>query len=388
MYRTIRKFISKLSPAKSKADTSAESRDEFPQDSIMYSLDHPPYHLIQLGEVNSFSGWAFHHGGKTINTLRVYADTAFVDEFPADRRRDDVAGYFGHIPDARRCGFDFRLYIDPAVSNYEIQFVFGDGSTEGFITYDLREIRALQHTLNKMKSTVDKIPVPDGDLVYATLGHRDSEVYKNSIIPCVVNIMKYLRYCGVDPYRIRSILDFGCGSGRTLIGWYSDNPDRNLCGCDINGELISWGRKNLPARIELQHTPLLPPLPYPEDSFDFIHLISVFTHLSLQSQKRWISEFKRILKPGGHLLMTLHGGIYVNIFCPEKIAEFTEDGYVERASPGEGSNDYAAFHAYGFAKDLFNGFAMSGYFPNGRIDDKRILFPLAGAQDVYLLQLK
>lgn len=385
---TIRKFIARLLPTKSKGDISGESCDAFPQDSIMYSLDRPPYQLIKLGEVNSFSGWVFHHGGKTIKTLRVYADTRLIDEFPVDRRRDDVAGYFGHIPGAQRCGFDFRLYIEPTANNYEIQFVCDDGTTEGFLAYDLLEIKALQDTLHRMKKTVNEIPVPDGDIVYATLGHRDSEVYKNSIIPCVINILKYLRHSGVDPHQIRSILDFGCGSGRALVGWYSDHPDRKLCGCDINGELIYWGKKNLPAHIELHHSSLMPPLPYPEDSFDFIHLISVFTHLSLRTQKRWISEFKRILKPGGHLLITLHGGIYVSIFCPEKIREFARNGYLERVSSGEGSNDYAAFHAYRVAKDLFRGFTISGYFPNGRIDNKRILSPLAGAQDVYLLQLK
>lgn len=390
MINTIKKFLTKFYKNKSNGDISNKGAhiDDSSQDTIMYSLDYPPYQLVQFGEVNSFSGWAFHHGEKTIKALHVYSDNTFIGGFPVDGSRDDVARFFTHIPNAQKCGFNFQLYIEPIAKNYVFEFIFDDGSTENFFTYDLREIKAMQHTLNEMNSTVNKTPVPDGNLVYVTLGHHNSEIYKNSIIPCIVNIMKYLRYSGVDFNQIHSILDFGCGSGRALVGWYSENPDRKLFGCDINNELISWGRKNLPPDIQLHHTSLTPPLPYPENSFDLIHLISVFTHLSLHSQKLWISEFKRILKPDGCLLITLHGAIYVRLFYAEKIEEFIENGYIERASSGEGSNDYAAFHSYRFVKELFDEFTVLGYFPNGKINDERILFPLAGVQDVYLLQLK
>jgi SAM-dependent methyltransferase len=41
--------------------------------------------------------------------------------------------------------------------------------------------------------------------------------------------------------------------------------------------------------------------------FDFIYSISVFTHLTEYNQWFWMNELFRVLRPGGHLLFTVHG---------------------------------------------------------------------------------
>ena len=51
----------------------------------------------------------------------------------------------------------------------------------------------------------------------------------------------------------------------------------------------------------------LPPLDFPENFFDIIYCISVFTHLDEKEQIKWLEELKRILKPKGFLLLSLHG---------------------------------------------------------------------------------
>jgi hypothetical protein len=40
---------------------------------------------------------------------------------------------------------------------------------------------------------------------------------------------------------------------------------------------------------------------------DCIYAISVFTHLSAELQDLWMKELRRIVRPGGHLLITTHG---------------------------------------------------------------------------------
>src|ERR1043165_8053538 len=49
------------------------------------------------------------------------------------------------------------------------------------------------------------------------------------------------------------------------------------------------------------------PLPYKDQMFDLIYSLSVFTHLSENHASQWLSEMNRVLKPGGILIITIHG---------------------------------------------------------------------------------
>jgi SAM-dependent methyltransferase len=50
-----------------------------------------------------------------------------------------------------------------------------------------------------------------------------------------------------------------------------------------------------------------PPLPYKDASFDAIYAISIWSHFSEAAALRWLDEMHRILRPGGHLVLTTHG---------------------------------------------------------------------------------
>ena len=104
----------------------------------------------------------------------------------------------------------------------------------------------------------------------------------------------------------KDILDFGCGCGRTLR-WLADRPSGcNLYGSDVDGEAIRWCRRHLDfASFSLN--PPLPPTDYKPGSFDLIYLISVFTHLNEEYQLRWLEELERLTRPGGVVLISVHG---------------------------------------------------------------------------------
>jgi SAM-dependent methyltransferase len=292
------------------------------------------------------------------------------------------------VASARNCRFAFDVLVDVSATSYKVEAVYDDETTERLSTYEIAEIRSMQRWFHKMSEGLGQIPVPDCDLVYATQDVRDSKAYQDSIIPGIYTLKRYLTDCGIDLGTVSSLLDFGCGTGRLLVGWYLDNPGRDLHGCDINGELIRWAKANLPGKIIWNHTALSPPLPYASKSLDLVLAVSVFTHLSSSSQQSWVEEFKRVLNPGGYVLITLHGEAYVRLTRAKKLKKFLEAGYIEDVSRDEGSNSCAAFHGYEFVESLFDEFQIVGYFPRGNTHNGAALSRVAAFQDVYVLKYR
>jgi SAM-dependent methyltransferase len=104
-----------------------------------------------------------------------------------------------------------------------------------------------------------------------------------------------------------SVLDFGCGSGRVLVPlWRRWGGDTAFHGCDIDDGAIAWLRAHHP-EIPAAVNKFRPPLPYAADSFDLVYSISVFTHLDEPDQFDWLEEVRRVLRPGGLALLTIHG---------------------------------------------------------------------------------
>ena len=101
-----------------------------------------------------------------------------------------------------------------------------------------------------------------------------------------------------------TILDFGSGPGRVLDAVRDLHPHAQLYGVDIDAEAIGWARTELPEVADFQVVGPTPPLPFPKATFDLIVCISVFTHLPENMQSKWLSELRRVLKPGGILLTT------------------------------------------------------------------------------------
>ncbi len=102
------------------------------------------------------------------------------------------------------------------------------------------------------------------------------------------------------------VLDFGCGCGRTIMWLMRDHPEANFYGCDVDSDAILWCRERLGGGDFLANN-ALPPLPYDSAYFDVIYCFSVFTHLNESMQDAWLDELRRILKPSGILIITVHG---------------------------------------------------------------------------------
>jgi cyclopropane fatty-acyl-phospholipid synthase-like methyltransferase len=104
----------------------------------------------------------------------------------------------------------------------------------------------------------------------------------------------------------QAVLDFGCGCGRTLLWLVQRFPQVEWHGVDVDAEAIAWCGENFRG-AEFETGRPLPPLPYADGSFHLVYAVSVFTHLSEEFQRAWAAELKRILQPGGVLLLSVYG---------------------------------------------------------------------------------
>lgn len=98
------------------------------------------------------------------------------------------------------------------------------------------------------------------------------------------------------------ILDFGCGNGR-LIEIFNDKKIEYI-GTDNSEKLIEIARKKYP-RHKFMVAPDLN-LPFSDNYFDKVYSLAVFHHIpSEEFRLQFLNEIKRILKPGGLLVLTV-----------------------------------------------------------------------------------
>ena len=111
-----------------------------------------------------------------------------------------------------------------------------------------------------------------------------------------------------------------------------------------------------------------------------IYALSVFTHLTEPVGLAWIDELSRVLKPGGHLLITTHGDHYRDGLVARRPGPLRPRARPSSALPGrEGSNDCATFHPPAYVRDrLARGLEVVDHRPEGALGNPR--------QDVWLLR--
>lgn len=167
------------------------------------------------------------------------------------------------------------------------------------------------------KSTVDKSLIPPF-YIRSIVGNVVNPDYYLSIGEQFFNYFKYL--CGLK--RGENVLDIGCGCGRTAIHLtgYLD-PGAKYEGFDIVPALIEWCTANISAKYPNFHFQVNDifnenynqkgrykaseyRFPYADATFDFIFLLSVFTHMLPPDMENYFSEISRVLKKGKKCLIT------------------------------------------------------------------------------------
>lgn len=163
-----------------------------------------------------------------------------------------------------------------------------------------------RHADAKDRADATKAHLPPAELRYRVGGSPDADEFVTIGKKCAADIESALGKVGRDLGSFRRILDFGCGCGRTLVHMKSLAPGAQIDGTDIDAKAIEWCKQHLNfATFSVSKE--RPPIDYAADTFDFIYVISVFTHLDEDFQFLWLEELRRIAKPGAILLLTVHG---------------------------------------------------------------------------------
>jgi SAM-dependent methyltransferase len=352
----------------------------------VFILDAPHYHRIHHQERHRFRGLALAipDGGdaRVIRTIVVRERGTICLEAAVDRESEDVGRFLSRLPAAVHCRFAFDLTVH--ASTYTMHGRFDDGAEVPLFVFEAAGASGARAMLDGASA----MPVPPAGLLRRTQGGDDAESYRDSIISAHQTLRVLLTASGIDPSRVRRVLDIGCGTGRLLAGWHLDDRTRELAGADIDRECVAWTSAHLPGVARWHASELHPPLSFNAGSFDLIQLVSVFTHLSIAMQETWLRELARLVRPGGVVIVTLHGEPYAWMLDDAQRRQLAEAGHLEGAEGEEGSSAYSAFHEPGFARRLLgHHFSRVDWYPRGQPAFPPRNFPMASLQDVYVLHV-
>jgi SAM-dependent methyltransferase len=221
------------------------------------------------------------------------------------------------------------------------------------------------------------LPIPPGRLIYLVCNTEDAAWFLASGRLAAHCLREILSANGIGLARSGAVLDFGCGAGR-VIRHLADLDGPSLHGTDYNPALVNWCRRTLPfAQFHLNS--LGGGTPFDPSSFNLIYAFSVFTHLSEPLQGFWMRALGRILRPGGHLLLSVHGESYLPALTDSERADFERGRLVIRAAERDGRNDCAVFHPELYVRQtLARGLTIIDHRPQGALGNPH--------QDLYLLR--
>ena len=180
-----------------------------------------------------------------------------------------------------------------------------------YVSYGVREGRPgvapeLQAAMVAYYASLPALPIPAERLRKRVHGKGDATSFQLVGLLAALDMYRVIRETPI-PFGAGRVLDFGCGCGRVARYLHAFGRPLDLVGSDIDPEAIDWSRDNLTGVADFVVNGHLPPLPFPDESFDLVYSVSVFTHLPEEMQFAWLAELTRVTRVGGYQVHSVNG---------------------------------------------------------------------------------
>ena len=177
----------------------------------------------------------------------------------------------------------------------------------------------------------------------------------------------------------RKLLDFGGGWGRITRLFLRSIAPANLYAIDVDERLVAAGNDLLPG-ADFRRLISGEAIPHPSGTFDTVIANSVFSHLSADYHRFYVSEIARVLKPGGLFLGTTLGPKWLDRSLTNDtgrawVTSLFPDMDAARATLGRGELLFADTHRW-------PGYGLT-IVPDGWVEKNWPQFTIAGTRTDY-----
>ena len=217
----------------------------------------------------------------------------------------------------------------------------------GYLEHKGGYSQTLKIMLDKFDGIEDSGPTPPPDLRKRVHGDEALQGFNDIGKIITICMEAALQTNSISLGEHSKILDFGCGCGRVLNWFQRLHPGESFYGTDIDKEAIAWCQENLNQKGTFSTNQPDPPLPFPDNYFDFVYVISIFTHLPEDMQFAWLKELSRVVKKKGYLFISAAGEELFPADSETAAKQFKKKGFAYISSGGtEGLPDFyqASFH--------------------------------------------
>lgn len=299
-------------------------------------LDAPTIRTVRLGEINLFRGWVFSPDRSDVTDVQVLYGNHVIGSLKYGLQRNDVLRDYPDWSKGEYSGFEGHIHVPAKPLEPLYILVFDDQNRQHqAFSLDIRETLLRQQIFDGSFDLAKLEPVLLADAIYRSLagsleGKADADrvspsqparslVGESSLLAFGIEggqCVAYLKLLG----KLRStdrVLDIGCGCGRNAVAL---QHVREYTGFDVNPSLIKQAEAfvgnpkfrflcfDVYSRMYNPKPTASRPenfrFPFPDESFDFVMLISVFTHMLPQGFKQYVKETARVLTPGGTCFAT------------------------------------------------------------------------------------
>jgi SAM-dependent methyltransferase len=147
----------------------------------------------------------------------------------------------------------------------------------------------------------DQTPLPTREAREGYFGSRHLEYWLSGLR----DVRKVISATDLEQLKAPRVLDFGGASGRIIRHFQNWRVSSELYLSDINPQHVLLAKRLFGGKVTVLHNRGLPTLPFPEGFLDCVVAFSVFTHIDSEDTA-WLMELRRIVKPGGHIYLTIH----------------------------------------------------------------------------------